>query len=122
MGADPAGDTVGARWFPGATIVPGFVDVHCHGGGGGAFGHGERETALALAAHRRAGTTSLFASLPTTSVTRMGPAVVALSRWVESGELAGLHLEGPWLSPTYAGAHDRTLLRHPVPSLSLIHI
>lgn len=110
--ADPADEQT--CWFPGSTIVPGFVDVHCHGGGGAEFGSGDEQTALALAAHRRAGTTSLLASLPTLSADRLGTVLDALAPWVQSGELAGLHLEGPWLSSTFAGAHDRALLRPPV--------
>ena len=46
-----------------ATVVPGFVDTHVHGGGGGAFvGGGGAETAAAVDFHLRHGTTTLVAS------------------------------------------------------------
>src|SRR6478672_1040459 len=46
------------------TIVPGFVDMHVHGGGGGAFPTGDPDDARrAIEMHRRHGTTSTVASL-----------------------------------------------------------
>ena len=38
-----------------------------------------------------------------------------LADLVDDGLLAGIHLEGPWLSPRYAGAHDPDLLTSPTP-------
>src|SRR5450759_2528463 len=52
-----------------ATLVPGFVDAHCHGGGGAAFATDDpTDVETALVAHRAAGTTSVVASLITASV------------------------------------------------------
>ncbi|MEO5745186.1 MAG: N-acetylglucosamine-6-phosphate deacetylase, partial [Terracoccus sp.] len=49
-------------------LVPGFVDVHTHGGGGGAFTVLDPEGAAAAARHHHSrGTTSLLASLVTLS-------------------------------------------------------
>lgn len=102
-------------------VVPGFVDLHCHGGGGAAFGaHGgdpEREVEVARTAartHRAHGTTTLVASLVTRPVPELVAVARALEPLVRSGELAGVHLEGPWLSPARAGAHAPSLLRAPV--------
>ncbi len=39
-----------------------------------------------------------------------------LSELVEQGDLAGIHYEGPFISPCRKGAHDETLLRHPDPA------
>ena len=51
------------------TVVPGFVDIHVHGGGGGAFPSDPAEmaaaTATAVELHRRHGTTTMIASLVT---------------------------------------------------------
>ena len=51
------------------TVVPGFVDIHVHGGGGGAFPSDPAEmaaaTATAVDLHRRHGTTTMIASLVT---------------------------------------------------------
>ena len=98
------------------TLVPGFVDVHCHGGGGASFGDGPDVVASArtvAATHRAHGTTTIVASLVTAPLPALRDAIVGLAPLVESGEIAGVHLEGPWLSPLHKGAHEPTLLREP---------
>lgn len=98
--------------FAGATVVPGFVDTHVHGGGGGAFSVCE-QTAAAVALHRRHGTTTLVASLVTEAPADLLAQVGALAGQVRGGLIAGIHLEGPWLSAKRCGAHDPALLRDP---------
>src|SRR6186997_637528 len=62
------------------TLVPGFVDVHCHGGGGASFTTGDAgDAAAVVAAHRAHGTTSLVASLVTDTLDRLEAAVLALA-------------------------------------------
>jgi N-acetylglucosamine-6-phosphate deacetylase len=100
--------------FPDATVVPGFVDTHLHGGGGGAFSHAE-QTADAVALHRRHGTTTLVASLVTEAPDDLLRQVGALAEQVRDGLIAGIHLEGPWLARERCGAHDPALLRDPDP-------
>ncbi len=100
--------------FPGATLSAGFVDVHVHGGGGRSFTEGTAAAAdQVVDAHLAEGTTTMVASLVTDSYDQLSQAVRTLAEVVRSGRLAGLHLEGPWLSPSYAGAHNPELLRHP---------
>ena len=94
-------------------LVPGFVDVHCHGGGGSSFGVLPEASAAAASAHLRHGTTSLLASLVSGPLERLLEEIHALEPLVEDGRLAGIHLEGPWLSPAQCGAHDRHQLRPP---------
>ena len=99
-----------------AILVPGFVDMHTHGGGGGSFpGADPGQAATAIAFHRRHGTTSLIASLVTASPTGLLADVRALTGQVAAGDLAGIHLKGPWLSEWRCGAHDVGLLRDPDP-------
>jgi N-acetylglucosamine-6-phosphate deacetylase len=57
-----------------------------------------------------------MASLVTDSVDRLESSIRQLAPLVRSGELLGIHLEGPWLSPHQAGAHDPGLLRAPTPA------
>lgn len=95
-------------------VIPGYVDVHCHGGGGASFVTEDPEVAIqALSAHRRLGTTTMVASLVTGSIPDLERQVACLAGLVEAGELSGVHLEGPWLSARYKGAHPEDLLVAP---------
>ena len=97
-------------------VVPGFVDVHVHGGAGAAFPGGDVEGALrAVAFHRAHGTTTMLASLVTAAPEELRRAVDALAELVVDGEIAGVHLEGPWLAASRCGAHDPAQLRDPDP-------
>lgn len=113
-GAPPAGGV--DIDLSGRTVVPGFVDMHVHGGGRGAFTSGDvEEAAAALAVHRRHGTTTSMASLVSATLPELARAVGVLADLVVDGVLAGVHLEGPWLSPAHRGAHEAALLRSPAP-------
>ena len=96
------------------TVIPGFVDIHCHGGGGKYFSAltpGEIHSVIET--HRGHGTTSLFASLVTEPIDVLTTQIERLKPFVESGQIAGIHLEGPYLSHARCGAHDPALLVHP---------
>jgi N-acetylglucosamine-6-phosphate deacetylase len=95
------------RW-----VVPGFVDIHVHGGGGASFQDGEAERVVDF--HRRHGTTTLLASLMTAPLDALAGAAEALCEPVRAGVVAGIHLEGPFLAPARCGAHDPALMRPPV--------
>jgi N-acetylglucosamine-6-phosphate deacetylase len=100
-----------------ATVVPGFVDTHVHGGGGGAFSSATPEaTGSAVELHRRHGTTTMVASLVSAGREDLLHQVDVLAGQVEDGVLAGVHLEGPWLSPRRRGAHEPSALRTPDPA------
>ncbi|KAA2251377.1 N-acetylglucosamine-6-phosphate deacetylase [Solihabitans fulvus] len=110
-GAAPEGETVD---LDGALVVPGFVDIHCHGGGGGAFSSPDHELVRrAVAAHRRHGTTTMLASLVSRPIPELADQVAALAELVDDGVFAGVHLEGPFLSAARCGAHDPAILRAP---------
>ena len=99
------------------TLVPGFVDAHVHGGGGASFEDaGPEAVRTAVGAHLAHGTTTMVASLVTDTVAAIEDRVGRLAPLVEEGLLAGIHLEGPWLSPQHAGAHDVALLSEPTPA------
>jgi N-acetylglucosamine-6-phosphate deacetylase len=98
----------------GRLVVPGFVDIHVHGGGGGSFTTGSAEDGAAVARfHRRRGTTTLLASLVTAPLADLLRQISALAELVDDEIVAGLHLEGPFLSSARCGAHPRQLLRAP---------
>lgn len=99
------------------TVAPGFVDMHVHGGGGASFDAGTANAAdTVVRAHRAHGTTSMVASLVTDTHEVMVGAVKELSLLVDDGQLAGIHLEGPWLSPQRSGAHQPGSLTDPDPA------
>jgi N-acetylglucosamine-6-phosphate deacetylase len=102
--------------FPDATVMPGFVDMHVHGGGGASYTGGGDAAVRAVAFHRRHGTTSTLASLMTAAPDELLNAVSVLAESSRRGAVAGIHLEGPWLSPQHCGAHDRRQLRDPHPA------
>lgn len=99
----------------GLLVMPGLVDVHQHGGGGASYDQGPGEAAEAVRHHRRCGTTTSVASLASAPIEVLEARLSDLARLVQSGELAGIHLEGPWLSPARAGAHAPAALIDPRP-------
>jgi N-acetylglucosamine-6-phosphate deacetylase len=98
------------------TAVPGFVDMHVHGGGGGAFPVATAdETRTAVELHRRHGTTTMIASLVTAHPAELLRQVGVLAEQVRDGRVAVIHLEGPWLAAERQGAHELSALRDPDP-------
>ena len=92
------------------TLVPGLVDVHNHGGGGASF---TTDPQRVVAAHRAHGTTTTLASLVSQPIDVLERHVTALRPLVASGLIGGIHLEGPWLSPSFRGAHPAAALVDP---------
>jgi N-acetylglucosamine-6-phosphate deacetylase len=101
--------------FPDSVVVPGFIDMHVHGGGGASYTARDAAEGAAGAAgfHLRHGTTTTLASLVTAAPAELLGGVQALAEATRHGVVAGIHLEGPWLSPARCGAHDVTRMRHP---------
>ncbi|KPC86864.1 N-acetylglucosamine-6-phosphate deacetylase, partial [Streptomyces sp. NRRL F-6602] len=106
------------RWdLSGHWIVPGFVDLHNHGGGGASFTSGTVDDVLTgIATHRAHGTTTLVASTVTGEMDFLTARAGLLSELTEQGDLAGIHFEGPFISPCRKGAHSEALLRDPHPA------
>lgn len=100
----------------GGWILPGFVDLHVHGGGGGSFPTADPDSArVAAAYHRSHGTTTMLASLVSAPRDMLVRAIRTLVPLVRDGVLAGIHLEGPYLAAERCGAHDPAFLRPPTP-------
>ncbi|MFF7314827.1 N-acetylglucosamine-6-phosphate deacetylase [Streptomyces sp. NPDC008137] len=98
-------------------VIPGFVDLHNHGGGGASFTSGSAEDILkGIHTHRLHGTTTLVASTVTGDMDFLSQRAGLLSELAEQGEIAGVHFEGPFISPCRKGAHAEDLLRDPHPA------
>jgi N-acetylglucosamine-6-phosphate deacetylase len=96
----------------GRLVVPGFIDLHVHGGDGADF-MGE-DLVAAVELHARHGTTRLLA----TTVSAPPAALLQAVRTVAAAgdpHILGIHLEGPWLSDARRGAQDPAALRAPDP-------
>ncbi|MEU7425950.1 N-acetylglucosamine-6-phosphate deacetylase [Streptomyces sp. NPDC040750] len=97
-------------------LVPGFVDIHNHGGGGASFSGTVDDVLKAVRTHRLHGTTTLVASTVTDEMDLLVRQAGLLSELAEQGEIAGIHFEGPFISPCRKGAHSEALLRDPEPA------
>ncbi|MFJ6719755.1 N-acetylglucosamine-6-phosphate deacetylase [Streptomyces sp. NPDC091259] len=98
-------------------IVPGFVDMHNHGGGGASFTSGTAEEVLkGVRTHREHGTTTLVASTVTGELDELARRAGLLAELTQQGEIAGVHFEGPFINACRKGAHKAELLRDPDPA------
>jgi N-acetylglucosamine-6-phosphate deacetylase len=98
----------------GLRVVPGYVDLHVHGGGGASYTSRDEEEARRVAEfHLVHGTTTSLASLVSASMDDLVRQVTALVPLVQDGTVAGIHLEGPYISQARRGAHDPAVLREP---------
>ncbi len=104
---------------PGFLVLPGFVDVHVHGGGGADFMHGTADAVRQIIrTHAKYGTTSLLATTLTASRDATDQAIKTARAVMEepgSGEarILGLHLEGPYLCAAKRGAQPAAFVRPP---------
>ncbi|HKI35858.1 MAG TPA: N-acetylglucosamine-6-phosphate deacetylase [Gemmataceae bacterium] len=104
----------------GGYLVPGYIDLHVHGGAGADFMDGTEDAfRTACRAHARHGTTSL---LPTTTVARHEQHLAFLDvcgRLKRDGtggaRVLGAHFYGPYFAPEARGCHPAAALRPPAP-------
>ncbi|MGD0245174.1 MAG: N-acetylglucosamine-6-phosphate deacetylase [Streptosporangiaceae bacterium] len=101
----PAG--LGVTDLRGRSVLPGFVDMHVHGGGGTSFTEGSAGDARRAAEfHRRHGSTTIVASLVTAPLAELEARAAMLAGLARDGVIAGIHLEGPFLAAARCGAQD----------------
>lgn len=115
--ANLAGAAEPEGWEPGRTLLPGLVDLHCHGGAGGEMGPDPSGAARAVAHHHAHGTTSVVGSLVSAPGDLMVAGTRVLADLAAQGDLAGIHLEGPFLSVARCGAQNPAALVDPDPRL-----
>ena len=108
--APGVGVDLGRAW-----VVPGFIDLHVHGGGGHDFASSASAMAAGVEYHLRRGTTRTLVSLVTAPVEDLCEQlgwVAELARTPGSTVL-GAHLEGPFLATDRCGAQNRDHLIAP---------
>lgn len=97
-------------------LVPGFVDIHVHGGDGADFMDAHEEaTARILRFHGGHGTTALAATTLSASRGDLHSAVQTIAGLSGenpgAAEIVAVHLEGPFINESRAGAQDRRSIR-----------
>ena len=99
----------------GRYLVPGFVDVHTHGAMNEDFSDGKPEGLPKMSRYyAQNGVTSFLATTMTLKEETLTPAMETLRDFVrpaDGAKCAGIHLEGPFLSPEYKGAMPEHLLK-----------
>ena len=91
-----------------------YVDLHCHGGAGFYFSDpNPRNIQSAINFHKNHGTSQLLASLVTEKIDDLETQIRRLVPFYNSGAIAGIHLEGPYLARARCGAHNPNLLKSP---------
>src|SRR5438105_2630036 len=100
-------------------LAPGFVDLHVHG----ALGRDTMEMSLESFRaicdyHARGGTTSLLLTTVTAEINRIISVLVRVRQFrAEIPQVAGAHVEGPFISPQKVGAQNAQFICEPTPEL-----
>lgn len=88
------------------TVIPGFVDIHCHGGGG----YDNSVDTRGAEFHLKHGTTTMLASFVSEPIDSI---LSKISKLEFARNVVGIHLEGPYLSHAHCGAHKPEYLSVP---------
>jgi len=102
----------------GKVVMPGFIDLHVHGGGGADTMDATYDALNTMSlVHAAGGTTAMVpatVSAPMERVMRSVEAVEeAMRRGVRGARVLGIHLEGPYISRAQRGAQEEEYIREP---------
>lgn len=96
-------------------IIPGFIDLHVHGGGGIDIMQAGEAACVTAQTHARFGTTTLLATTMTAPVSDIEKALLAISNVMKQpykgADILGVHLEGPFINPEKLGAQPAHAIR-----------
>lgn len=106
----------------GCLTVPGFIDIHCHGRGGADFCDGTLEAFDIIGRGKLTeGVTGFLATTLTVGIDRLEATLEAAAEYMRrpsGAKLLGIHLEGPFINPSCAGAQNPEFLR--LPDIALV--
>lgn len=100
-------------------VVPGFIDTHIHGAKGQSFIDFNESTYHDIASYEASmGTTTIVPTLSAAPTSRLIDCIRYLNKFYNSNikncsSMEGIHLEGPYFSPLYRGAHKTENIRIP---------
>lgn len=102
-------DEAEVRRSAGAIVLPGFIDLHVHGGGGRDTMEGGDAVQHIARLHVQHGTTALLATTMTAPADELRGAIAAMGsvcrqRVPGGARVLGVHLEGPYINPGNLGA------------------
>ena len=100
----------------GMHVVPGGIDLHCHGGGGRDFQECSRDAfETAALTHLKHGTTAIYATLSSSPIDMMEQACATCDELMKEPKstIMGMHMEGPYFNPSRAGAQMPEVIRIP---------
>lgn len=102
----------------GGWVLPGFIDLHIHGGSGADFMDAHAESYDKITKfHMEHGTTAMLATSITQSHQALDRVMTAVDVYIKQGmkyaQLIGVHLEGPFVNPTYKGAQNEIYMIDP---------
>lgn len=102
----------------GRHVVPGGIELHCHGGGGRDFMEGTEEAfRVAINAHQKHGTTSIYPTLSSSTMPMIRTAVATTEKLMAEpySPVLGLHLEGHYFNMKMAGGQIPENIKDPDP-------
>ena len=102
----------------GLYVAPGFIDIHVHGGGGGDTLDASLSSFRKITVtHAAGGTTSLLLTTLTAPLSQIKDTLemveIVRSTELKGAKVLGVHLEGPYINPDYAGAQNPEFVREP---------
>ena len=107
-------------------VLPGFIDLHVHGGAGRDTMEGGDAITQIARLHARHGTTALLATTMTApldeirvALTALGPAIA--QRPAGCARVLGVHLEGPYINPAKLGAQPDFARTATLPEITELH-
>ena len=104
----------------GKYVIPGFIDIHVHGGGGADIMDAtEKALERISVTHAKGGTTSIVPTISSGPLDHMMKAIEvvqqAKKKVLPGADVLGVHIEGPYFSPDQKGAQNPEYLKEPKP-------